>query len=169
MTGNQEPETKNQGVIMAPKSDLKPIEILMVEDSAGDAELMLDFLEQSKVKNRIHWVKDGEAAMKFLHGEGEYAGKPVPDLILLDLNLPRKDGREVLSEVKTNPRLAHIPVVILTSSKSETDIVRSYQLQANCYITKPVDLDQFVKVIRSIDEFWLSVVRLPPNGGDRHV
>jgi CheY-like chemotaxis protein len=154
---------------MAPKSDYRPIEILMVEDSAGDAELMLDFLEQSKVKNRIHWVRDGEEAMAFLHRKGEYADKPMPELILLDLNLPRKDGREVLSEVKTDPQLAHIPVVILTSSKSETDIVRSYRLQANCYITKPVDLDQFVKVIRSIDEFWLSVVRLPPNGGDRHV
>jgi two-component system response regulator len=151
---------------MPPKSDLRPIEILMVEDSAGDAELMLDFLEQSKVKNRIHWVKDGEAAMAFLHQKGEYADKPIPDLILLDLNLPRKDGREVLSEVKADPRFVQIPVVILTSSKSETDIVRSYRLQANCYITKPVDLDQFVKVIRSIDDFWLSVVRLPSNGGE---
>jgi two-component system response regulator len=150
---------------MAPKSNLRPIEILMVEDSAGDAELLLDFLEQSKVKNRIHWVKDGEAAMAFLHREGEYAGKPVPDLILLDLNLPKKDGREVLSETKGDPKLAHIPVVILTSSKSEIDIARSYHLQANCYITKPVDLDQFVKVVRSIDDFWLSVVRLPENDG----
>jgi CheY-like chemotaxis protein len=145
-------------------NDLKPIEILMVEDSAGDAELLLDFLEQSKVRNRIHWVKDGEAAMAFLHREGEYAGKPAPDLILLDLNLPKKDGREVLSEIKADPKLAHIPVVILTSSKSEIDIVRSYRLQASCYITKPVDLDQFAKVVRSIDDFWLSVVRLPPSG-----
>jgi two-component system, chemotaxis family, response regulator Rcp1 len=153
---------------MSPKSDLKPIEILMVEDSAGDAELMLDFLEQSKVKNRIHWVKDGEEAMAFVHREGEHAGKPVPDLILLDLNLPRKDGREVLSEIKTDPKLAHIPVVILTSSKSEEDIVRSYRLQANCYISKPVNLEQFVKVVRSIDDFWLSVVRLP-NGGESSV
>ena len=151
---------------MAPKSDLKPIEILMVEDSAGDAELLLDFLEQSKVKNRIHWVKDGEEAMAFLHREGKYADKPAPDLILLDLNLPRKDGREVLSEVKADPKLAHIPVVILTSSKSEADIVRSYRLQANCYITKPVDLEQFAQIVHSIDDFWLSVVRLPPNGGD---
>jgi len=116
---------------MSPKHDLKPIEILMVEDSAGDAELLLDFLEQSKVKNRIHWVKDGEAAMAFLHREGEYAGKPMPDLILLDLNLPKKDGREVLSETKGDPKLAHIPVVVLTSSKSEADIARSYSLQAN--------------------------------------
>ncbi len=151
---------------MSQKHDLKPIEILMVEDSAGDAELMLDFLEQSKVKNRIHWVKDGEAAMAFLHREGEYAGEPMPDLILLDLNLPKKDGREVLSETKGDPQLAHIPVVILTSSKSEIDIARSYRLQANCYITKPVDLEQFVKVVRSIDDFWLSVVRLPRNGGE---
>jgi CheY-like chemotaxis protein len=151
---------------MSTGHDLKPIEILMVEDSAGDAELLLDFLEQSKVKNRIHWVKDGEAAMAFLHREGEYAGKPVPDLILLDLNLPKKDGREVLSETKADPKLAHIPVVILTSSKSEIDIARSYRLQASCYITKPVDLDQFVKVVRSIDEFWLSVVRLPKSGGE---
>ena len=154
---------------MSPKSDLKPIEILMVEDSAGDAELMLDFLEQSKVKNRIHWVKDGEAAMAFLHREGEYADKPMPDLILLDLNLPKKDGREVLCEAKGDPNLAHIPVVILTSSKSEIDIARSYRLQANCYITKPVDLDQFVKVVRSIDDFWLSVVRLPKSGGESFV
>lgn len=151
---------------MSPKHDLKPIEILMVEDSPGDAELLLDFLEQSKVKNRIHWVKDGEAAMAFLHREGEYAAKPMPDLILLDLNLPRKDGREVLSETKGDPRLAHIPVVILTSSKSEQDIARSYSLKANCYITKPVDLEQFAKVVRAIDDFWLSVVRLPPNDGE---
>jgi CheY-like chemotaxis protein len=154
---------------MPPKSDLTPIEILMVEDSAGDAELMLDFLEQSKMKNRIHWVTDGEAAMAFLRRVGEYAGKPVPDLILLDLNLPKKDGREVLTEVKGDPKLAHIPVVILTSSKSEADIVKSYRLQANCYITKPVDLEQFGKVVRAIDDFWLSVVRLPPNSGESHV
>jgi two-component system response regulator len=151
---------------MSPKHDLKPIEILMVEDSAGDAELLLDFLEQSKVKNRIHWVKDGEAAMAFLHRKGEYADKPMPDLILLDLNLPKKDGREVLSETKGDPKLAHIPVVILTSSKSEADIARSYRLQANCYITKPVDLEQFVKVVRAIDDFWLSVVRLPEGVGE---
>ena len=154
---------------MSNKHDFRPIEILMVEDSAGDAELLLDFFEQSKVSNRIHWVRDGEAGMAFLHREGEYSGKPMPDLILLDLNLPKKDGREVLSDIKSDPHLAHIPVVILTSSKSEIDIVRSYRLQANCYITKPVDLEQFGKVVRSIDDFWLSVVRLPPNGGDSRV
>jgi len=151
---------------MSDKPSPKLIEILMVEDNAGDADLLLEFLEQSKVKNRIHWVQDGEAAMAFLRREGEYAGKPMPDLILLDLNLPKKDGREVLSETKADPKLAHIPVVILTSSKSEIDIARSYRLQASCYITKPVDLDQFVKVVRSIDEFWLSVVRLPKSGGE---
>ena len=150
---------------MSPKSDLKPIEILMVEDSAGDADLLLEFLEQSKVKNRIHWVQDGEAAMAFLRREGEYAGKPMPDLVLLDLNLPRKDGREVLADLKADPKLKHIPVVILTSSKSELDVARSYNLQANCFITKPVDLEQFGKVVQAIDDFWLSVVRLPANGG----
>ena len=149
---------------MSDKPSPKLIEILMVEDNAGDADLLLEFLEQSKVKNRIHWVQDGEAAMAFLRREGEYAGKPMPDLILLDLNLPKKDGREVLSETKADPKLAHIPVVILTSSKSEIDIARSYRLQASCYITKPVDLEQFAKVVRSIDDFWLSVVRLPPSG-----
>lgn len=144
----------------------KPVEILLVEDSPGDAELVLDFLEQSKVKNTIRWVKNGDEAMRLLHNVGEYADKPLPDLILLDLNLPGKDGREVLSETKADPKLAHIPVVILTSSKSEQDIVRSYRLQANCYITKPVNLEQFVTVVRSIDEFWLSVVKLPTSGGE---
>jgi chemotaxis family two-component system response regulator Rcp1 len=141
--------------------DLRPIEILLVEDNAGDAELLLEFLRQSKVRNRIHWVKDGEAAMAFLRHEGEYAGKPLPDLILLDLNLPKKDGREVLAEVKSDPLLNGVPVVVLTSSSAEADIARSYNLKANCYIIKPVDLDQFAQVVRSIADFWLTVVRLP--------
>lgn len=145
---------------------VRPISIMLVEDNPGDAELILDFLEQCKVKNEVQWLQDGEAAMAFLHREGEYANKPMPDLILLDLNLPRKDGREVLSDIKGDPKLKHIPVVILTSSKSEEDIVRSYQLQANCYITKPVDIEQFVNVVRAIDELWLTVVRLPTNGGE---
>ena len=144
----------------------RPIEILMVEDNPGDADLLLDFLQQSKVKNVINWVKDGEAAMAYLHREGENASKPTPDIVLLDLNLPRKDGREVLAEMKADPKFRHIPVVILTSSKSAQDIARSYHLQASCYITKPVDLEQFVRVVRSIDDFWLSVVRLPTNGGE---
>ena len=151
---------------MANGSYVKPIEILLVEDNPGDAELVLDFLEQSKVKNTINWVKDGEAAMACLHREGEYADKPVPDLILLDLNLPKKDGREVLEEVKTDARLKHIPVVVLTSSKSEADIAGSYDLNANAFITKPVNLEQFVRVVRSIDDFWLSVVKLPTSSGE---
>jgi DNA-binding response OmpR family regulator len=139
---------------------------MLVEDNPGDAELIVDFLEQCKVKNGVQWLQDGEAAMEFLHRHGEYADKPMPDLILLDLNLPKKDGREVLSEIKGDPKLKHIPVVILTSSKSEEDIVRSYRLQANCYITKPVDIEQFVNVVRAIDDLWLTVVRLPTSNGE---
>jgi chemotaxis family two-component system response regulator Rcp1 len=150
---------------MTTKFYVKPIEILLVEDNPGDAELVLDFLEQSKVKNTINWVKDGDQAMGFLHNLGEYAGKPMPDLILLDLNLPGKDGREVLAEVKADQRLKHIPVVVLTSSKAEADIAGSYNLNANAFITKPVNLEQFVRVVRSIDDFWLSVVKFPPSGG----
>jgi chemotaxis family two-component system response regulator Rcp1 len=153
---------------MSLQRDARPIEILLVEDNAGDGELLLDFLEQSKVRNRIHWVKDGEAAMAFLHHEGEHAGKPLPDLVLLDLNLPKKDGREVLAEIKADPLFASIPVVVLTSSSAEADIAKSYSLKANCYIIKPVDLDQFVAVVRSIEDFWLSVVRLPVRGGGTH-
>ncbi len=151
---------------MPVRRQVKPIEIMLVEDSPGDADLVIDFLERSKVKNNIHWVKDGDAAMAFLHRQGEYAGKPMPDLILLDLNLPGKDGREVLDEVKQDSKLKHIPVVILTSSKSEEDILRSYRLQANCYITKPVDIAQFVNVVRAIDDLWLTVVKLPTSGGE---
>jgi chemotaxis family two-component system response regulator Rcp1 len=153
---------------MSLQRDARPIEILLVEDNAGDGELLLDFLEQSKVRNRIHWVKDGEAAMAFLRHEGEHAGKPLPDLVLLDLNLPKKDGREVLAEIKADPLFASIPVVVLTSSSAEADIAKSYSLKANCYIIKPVDLDQFVAVVRSIEDFWLSVVRLPVRGGGTH-
>ena len=151
---------------MAIERRLRPISIMLVEDGPGDAELVIDFLEHCKVKNEVQWLQDGEAAMAFLHREGEYADKPMPDLILLDLNLPRKDGREVLSDIKGDPKLKHIPVVILTSSKSEEDIVRCYQLQANCYITKPVDIEQFMNVVRAIDDLWLTVVRLPTNGGE---
>jgi two-component system, chemotaxis family, response regulator Rcp1 len=151
---------------MSTERRVQPISIMLVEDNPGDAGLVLDFLEQCKVKNTINWLQDGEAAMACLHREGEYADKPMPDLILLDLNLPRKDGREVLGEIKGDPKLKHIPVVVLTSSKAEEDIVRSYQLQANCYITKPVDIEQFVNVVRAIDDLWLSVVRLPTSGGE---
>jgi two-component system response regulator len=144
---------------------VKPIEILLVEDNPGDAELVLDFLEQSKVKNTINWVKDGDQAMGFLRNLGEYADKPMPDLILLDLNLPGKDGREVLAEVKADPKLKHIPIVVLTSSKAEADIAGSYNLSANAFVTKPVNFEQFIRVVRSIDEFWLSVVKFPTSGG----
>jgi two-component system, chemotaxis family, response regulator Rcp1 len=153
---------------MSPQRDVKQIEILLVEDNTGDGELLLDFLEQSKVRNRIHWVKDGETAMAFMHREGKYAGEPLPDLILLDLNLPKKDGREVLADVRADPVLANIPVVVLTSSSAEADIAKSYSLKANCYIVKPVDLNQFVAVIRSIETFWLTVVRLPTHAGGQH-
>ena len=142
----------------------KNIEILLVEDNPADIRLAQEAFKDAKVHNVLYAVRDGVEAMAFLRREGKYAKVGRPDLILLDLNLPKKDGREVLGEVKADPKLAHIPVVILTSSKSEIDIVRSYRLQASCYITKPVDLDQFAKVVRSIDDFWLSVVRLPPSG-----
>lgn len=142
-----------------------PIEILLVEDNPGDVELTRNALQRAKVRNALHVVEDGEEAMAFLRREGEYAQAPRPDVILLDLNLPRMDGREVLAEVKSDPELMNIPVVVLTTSSAEQDIVRSYRLHANCYITKPVDLDQFIEVVRSIQDFWLTVVKLPPHSG----
>jgi CheY-like chemotaxis protein len=135
---------------------------LLVEDNPGDVRLTIEALRESKVRNQIHVVDDGEQAMAFLHREGAYAGVRRPDLILLDLNLPRKDGREVLAEIKQDPDLKLIPVVVLTSSAAEQDIIQAYNLYANCYITKPVSLDQFLRVIQSIEEFWLVVVMLPP-------
>lgn len=142
----------------------KPIDILLVEDSPGDARLAQEALKSSKVRNALHLVKDGVAALDFLRRKGEYADSPRPDLILLDLNLPKKDGREVLAEIKGDDDLKRIPVVILTISKDEEDVLKSYNLHANCYITKPIDLGQFLKVVRSIEDFWLTVVKLPPNG-----
>ena len=139
-----------------------PIEILLVEDSPGDARLTIEALKEAKVLNHISIAEDGVEAMAFLRQEGEHAAAPRPDLILLDLNLPRKDGREVLAEVKADESLALIPVVVLTTSQAEQDIAKSYQLHANCYITKPVDLDQFMEVIKAVESFWLTVVRLPP-------
>jgi len=141
-----------------------PIEILIVEDNPGDVRLMQEALRDSNVLNRIHAVKDGVAAMAFLHRDGEYADAVRPDLILLDLNLPKKDGREVLSEIKADDDLKRIPVVILTISNAEEDILKTYNQYANCYITKPIDLEQFIKVVRSIESFWLTIVELPPNG-----
>lgn len=140
---------------------MKQIEILLVEDNPGDAELAREALISSKFCNNLHIVNDGEKAMKFLLKHAEYADKPRPDLILLDLNLPRKDGREVLAEIKQNDTLRSIPVVVLTSSKAEEDIVKTYDLHANCYITKPLDFKQFVDVVGSIKKFWLSIVELP--------
>jgi two-component system response regulator len=138
-----------------------PIEVLLVEDSAGDVRLTREAFKDAKVHINLHVASDGTEAMAFLGREGEHANVPRPDLILLDLNLPKKDGREVLDEIKQSPTLKSIPVVILTTSASEADILRSYRLHANCYITKPVDLDGFLKVVKSIDSFWLSVVKLP--------
>jgi chemotaxis family two-component system response regulator Rcp1 len=142
-------------------SDAEPIEVLLVEDSPGDVRLTREAFKDAKVHINLHVATDGIEAMAFLGCKGEYAGVPRPDLILLDLNLPKKDGREVLEEIKNSPALKSIPVVILTTSDSEQDILRSYRLHANCYITKPVGLDGFLKVVHSIDSFWLSVVKLP--------
>ncbi len=140
----------------------KAIDILLVEDNAGDIRLAREALKDSKIRNAIHSARDGVEAMQFLRRQGAHAEAPRPDLILLDLNLPRKDGREVLAEIKSDPDLKRIPVVVLTMSKDEEDILRSYDLHANCYITKPIDLQQFFRVIRSIEEFWLTIVKLPP-------
>jgi CheY-like chemotaxis protein len=145
-------------------TDAGAIEVLLVEDSPGDVRLTREAFKDAKVHINLHVVSDGIEAMAFLKREGEHSNVPRPDLILLDLNLPRKDGREVLEEIKENPALKTIPVVILTTSSSEEDILRSYWLHANCYITKPVGLDGFLKVVRSIDDFWLSVVKLPREG-----
>ena len=140
---------------------VKPIEILLVEDNPGDADLAREALESSKINNRLHGVGDGEKAMAFLFRKGEYSGVPRPDLILLDLNLPKKDGRQVLAEIKEDDNLKRIPVVILTTSRAEEDVLKSYNLHANCYITKPIDLHQFLHVVKCIEEFWLSIVVLP--------
>jgi CheY-like chemotaxis protein len=145
---------------------LRPIEILLVEDNPADVRLTREALKDAKVVNRLSVATDGEEAMAFLRREGRHAEAPRPDLILLDLNLPRKDGREVLAEVKADDTLKRIPVVILTTSKSEEDVLRSYDLHANCYITKPVGLDQFLTVVESIQDFWLSVVLLPDGKPD---
>ena len=144
------------------KHECRPIEILMVEDNPGDVRLTVEALKEGKVRNNFHTAEDGEEALAYLRQEGRYAGAPRPDLVLLDLNLPKKSGREVLAEIKEDPDLRRIPVVILTVSQAEQDIVKSYSLHANCYITKPVDLDQFLEVVKSIENFWLTVVMLPP-------
>jgi len=140
----------------------RPVEILLVEDSPADVRLTREALKQYKVLNKLSVVGDGEQAIAFLRQEGEYADVPRPDLLLLDLNLPKKDGREVLEEIKKDEKLRRIPVVVLTTSKAEEDVLKAYDLNANCYVTKPVDLDQFMKVVKSVGCFWLSIVKLPP-------
>jgi CheY-like chemotaxis protein len=139
----------------------KPIEILLVEDSPDDATLTMEALRDGKVTNRISWVEDGVEAMDFLRRKGANSTAPRPDLILLDLNLPKKNGHEVLKEIKEDPDLLHIPVVIMTMSDDERDILKAYNLRANCYVTKPVDIEQFIGVVKSIEDFWLTVVKLP--------
>jgi two-component system response regulator len=144
---------------MMTKAEL--IEVLLVEDDEGDVVMTREALDEGKVLNRLHVVGDGVEAIEFLRREGQYTDAPRPDLILLDLNLPRRDGRQVLAEVKEDPELRRIPIVVLTTSEAEEDILRSYDLHANAYVTKPVDFDRFVAVIQQIDEFFISVVRLP--------
>jgi len=136
----------------------QPIQILLVEDSPGDVRLTEEILRDAKIANDLHVVNDGEQAMDFLRS----TDAPRPDVMLLDLNLPRKDGREVLAELKDDPKLRRIPVIVLTTSSADQDVLRSYDLNANCYITKPINLDEFISVVRSIENFWLSIVRLPP-------
>lgn len=142
----------------------RPIEILLVEDNPADVRLTQEALKDGKLLNTLSVVGDGVEAIAFLRRQGKYADAPRPDLILLDLNLPKKDGREVLAEIKTDETLKSIPVVVLTVSKAEEDILKTYKLHANCYITKPVDLDQFISVTQSIEDFWFSIVKLPPKG-----
>lgn len=141
----------------------KPIEILLVEDNPGDVRLTREALKEGKVRNVLSVVQDGVEALAFLKRQGAYAKAARPDLILLDLNLPKIDGQEVLAEIKASPALRAIPVVILTTSSAEQDILRTYNLHANCYITKPLDMDQFISVVKSIEDFWLTVVKLPPD------
>lgn len=142
---------------------MSAVEILLVEDNPGDVRLTREALKESKIRNNLNIVRDGVEAMAFLRRDGDYANAPRPDIILLDLNLPRKDGREVLHEIKEDDSLRRIPVVILTTSDDEHDILESYNLHANCYITKPVDLNRFVTIIKNIEDFWLTIVRLPPD------
>jgi CheY-like chemotaxis protein len=142
-------------------ADLKAIDVLLVEDDEGDVLMTREAFEHYKIRNELHVVRDGEQAVSFLRREGEFADAPRPDLVLLDLNLPRFDGRQVLAEIKADDSLRSIPIVVLTTSEAEEDILRSYQLHANAYVTKPVDFDRFIEVIRKIDEFFVTVVKLP--------
>jgi len=145
----------------SPDNNSRTIVILFVEDNPGDARLTQEAMRESKVLNLIHVVEDGVEAMAFLRRQGRYSEAPRPDLILLDLNLPKKDGRAVLAEIKVDPDLRRIPVVVLTTSRSEEDVLKAYDLHANAYVTKPVDLEQFMKIVALIDDFWFNVVTLP--------
>jgi CheY-like chemotaxis protein len=138
-----------------------PIQILLVEDSVDEAQLTMDVLREGRIRNQVHWVEDGEEAMAFLRREGQFASAPRPDLVLLDLKLPRMSGQEVLAEIKQSPLFKRIPVVIMTSSDDEKDILGAYDRHANCYVTKPIDIDKFMEAVRGIEEFWLSIVHLP--------
>jgi CheY-like chemotaxis protein len=144
------------------KRNVETIDILLVEDNPGDVRLTREALKDAKVLNEVYVAQDGVEAMQFLHREGKFSNAPTPDMILLDLNLPRKDGREVLAEIKQDSKLKRIPVVVLTTSKADEDIIRTYNLHANAYITKPVDLDRFIEIIHTLEEFWFSIVKLPP-------
>jgi len=150
--------------VTVPADGRSPIEVLLVEDDPGDVLMTQEAFEEHKLRNKLTVVTDGDAALAYLRREGEYKDAVVPDLILLDLNLPRRDGREVLAEIKKDDRLGRIPVVVLTTSQADEDILRSYELHANAYVTKPVDFDRFIAVVRRIDEFFVSVVKLPPRG-----
>ncbi len=150
---------------MSHETRVAPVEVLLVEDNPADVRLTQETLKEEKLNNKLSVVKDGVEALAFLRREGQYADAARPDLILLDLNLPRKDGREVLAEIKNDPALRTIPVVVLTISEAEKDILQTYNLHANCYIVKPLDLNQFAAVVKSIQDFWLSIVKLPPSKG----
>ncbi len=142
---------------------IRPVEVLLIEDNPGDIRLTKEAMKEAKIVNNLNVVEDGVEALDYLKKKGKYKDVNQPDLILLDLNLPKKNGREVLAELKQDVNLKQIPVVILTVSKAEEDIIKTYELHANCFITKPVDMDQFTKVVKSIDDFWFSIVKLPPN------
>ncbi len=147
---------------MTPNANLQPLRLLLVEDNPGDVMLFREAIKEYKIANQLAVVTDGEAALAYVRGEPPYEDAARPDLVLLDLNLPRLDGQAVLAELKRDERTRTIPVVVMTSSQAETDILRSYELQANCYVTKPLDFDQFMMVVRSIESFWMSIVHLPP-------
>ncbi|MFB6121058.1 MAG: response regulator [Halobacteriaceae archaeon] len=143
-------------------TDGEPVEVLLAEDNPGDAKLTQKAFDQGNILNNLHVVPDGVEAMRFLRQEGDHADKPRPDLVLLDLNMPRKDGWDVLEDLKSDPDLSRIPVIVLTSSEAEEDMVKSYELQANAYLTKPVDFQGFLEIVNGFEEFWLSVVKMPP-------